>query len=406
MFLFKLKKEFYLPLIVLGLVFSQCKISPKKSKELSLSQKGLEMGIRMAESEMLQFPDASTVDFNSDGKWCYTAGLVSQAMVELSEQTNDTKYYEYAKRYADKYINKNGKIIGYNKSKYNIDQINSGKFLFTLYNKTKDARYKIAIDTLRTQLKEQPRTSEGGFWHKKRYENQMWLDGLYMGSPFLAQYAKVFNTPSLYNDVSSQFLTVHKHTYDSIVGLNYHGWDESKQQRWANPKTGCSSHFWGRSMGWYAMAIVDALDYIPETYPKRDSLITILNQVCAGIKKYQDKETGLWYQIIDKGGKEGNYQEASASSMFVYALSKAVRKGYVSKQYKSVAKKGYNGILKTFIRENKDGTISLTKVCAVAGLGGNPYRDGSYEYYINEPVRDNDPKGVGSFILASIEITQ
>lgn len=406
MFRFKLKKIFYLALIVLGLTLSQCKTSTKKSNELNLSKIGLEMAVKMSESEMSQFPDVSTVDFNPEGKWSYTAGLVSLAMVQLSERTGDAKFYEYAKRYADKYINENGEIIGYDKSKFNIDQINSGKILFYFYYKTKDERYKKAIRILRDQSKDQPRTSKGGFWHKKRYDYQMWLDGLYMGSPFLAEYAKVFNEPNLFNDVINQFAVVHRHTYDSIAGLNYHGWDESKQQRWADPKTGCSPHFWGRAMGWYAMAIVDVLDFIPETYPERNSLITILNQVCTGIKKYQDKETGLWYQVLDKGGKEGNYLEASASSMFVYALSKAVHKGYISKDYKAVAENGYKGILKTFIRENEDGTVSLTKVCAVAGLGGDPYRDGSYEYYINEPVRDNDPKGVGPFILASIEITQ
>jgi unsaturated rhamnogalacturonyl hydrolase len=186
--------------------------------------------------------------------------------------------------------------------------------------------------------------------------------------------------------------------------LNYHGWDESKTQKWANPETGCSPNFWGRAMGWYAMGLVDVLDYLPLHHPGRVKILEILDQVAAGIKKYQDQKTGLWYQILDQGSREGNYLEATASSMFTYALLKATRKGYISSDYRIIAIKAYNGILENMIQNNSDGTISLTKCCSVAGLGGNPYRDGSYEYYINEPVRDNDPKGVGPFIMASLEM--
>ena len=252
----------------------------------------------------------------------------------------------------------------------------------------------------------QPRTTEGGFWHKKRYPFQMWLDGLYMGAPFLARYAATFHEPEIFDDVVNQFAIVHKHTYNKEVGLNYHGWDESKEQRWADPETGCSPNFWGRAMGWYAMALVDVLDYFPEDYSGHERLLSILKDVAAGIKKYQDEESGLWYQVLDQGSREGNYPEASASSMFVYTLLKAGRLGYIDQSYIEVAHKGYQGMLKHFIKENPDGTISLTDVCAVAGLGGDPYRDGTYEYYINEPVRDNDPKGVGPFILASLEMNK
>ncbi len=231
----------------------------------------------------------------------------------------------------------------------------------------------------------------------------MWLDGLYMGTPFLAQYASEMKEAAIYNDVVNQFVTVHNHTYNPKVGLNYHGWDESKQQKWADPVTGCSPNFWGRAMGWYAMALVDVLDYLPLDYPSRPKLLEILNQVAGGIKKYQDSATGLWYQVLDQGNREGNYLEATCSSMFTYSLLKASRIGYISKDYQSVAIKAYNGILDNFIQDNGDGTISLTKCCSVAGLGGNPYRDGSYQYYIKEPVLSDDPKGVGPFIMASIE---
>lgn len=400
--LFKLKRGFIL-LIITIVGFSLC-MSCKRNDKSDVSRKGLQMAVRMADSEMIQFPNSSTVDFNPKGKWGYTAGLVAKSMVELWKQTGEIKYYNYAKSYADQFIDANGEIKGYKRSDFNIDKVNSGNFLFDLYQNTQDDRYKKAIYILRDQLKDHPRTKEGGFWHKKRYTNQMWLDGLYMGEPFYARFGSEFNEPEVFSDVINQFVVVHKHTYNSEAGLNYHGWDESKEQAWANSETGCSPHFWGRAMGWYAMALVDVLDYIPENHPKREKLVGILKQLAVGIQKFQDSETGLWYQVLDKGDKEGNYLEASCSCMFVYSLLKASRLNYIDEKYHSVAEKGYRGILKQFIKENNEGTISLTNVCSVAGLGGTPYRDGSYEYYIGEPIRDNDPKGVGPFILASLEM--
>ncbi|MBN2774575.1 MAG: glycoside hydrolase family 88 protein, partial [Prolixibacteraceae bacterium] len=296
----------------------------------------------MADSEMALFPDCSTVDFDPAGKWNYTPGLIATAMVELWKQTGEEKYYGYVKSYADKFIYENGQIAGYKKSDFNIDKINSGKFLFDLLKVTGDKKYEKAIFVLRDQLKDQPRTSEGGFWHKKRYTNQMWLDGLYMGAPFYARFAKEYE-PEDFDDVINQFLIVHKHTYNEKAGLNYHGWDESREQKWADPETGCSPHFWGRAMGWYAMALVDVLDYIPEEHQGRAELLKILNQVASGIKKYQDKKTGLWYQVLNLPDREGNYLESSVSSMFVYAISKAVRMGYIGKDYGAVAQNGYNG---------------------------------------------------------------
>ncbi len=374
---------------------------------LAQSQKnvpnGLVIAAKMADSEIRHFPEPWTVDFNPKPVWNYTQGLVAHAMIKVWKENGNETFYNYAKTYADKFIDANGNIWGYKVDEYNIDCVNSGKFLFDVYAKTKDDRYLKAINQLRDQLKTQPRTSEGGFWHKQRYPHQMWLDGLYMGAPFLAQYASLMNEPAIFEDVVNQFLIVHKHTFNPKTGLNYHGWDESKLQKWADPKTGCSPNYWGRAMGWYAMALVDVLDYLPLEHPGRVKILEILNQVVAGVKKYQDPKTGLWYQVLDQGNHEGNYLEATASSMFTYALLKASRKGYISADYKEIAIKAYRGILDNLIRDNGDGTISLTKCCSVAGLGGNPYRDGSYEYYIKEPVRDNDAKGVGPFIMASLE---
>ncbi len=372
--------------------------SPKKKVN------GLEMAVKMANSEIKQFPDPWSVDFNPTPAWNYTQGLIAHAMIKIWKENGDETYFSYAKKYADKFINNEGTISNYKLEDYNIDAVNSGKFLFELYEKTKDERYLKAIHQLRDQLKTHPRTTEGGFWHKKRYPSQMWLDGLYMGAPFYAQYAQYFTEPELFDDVVNQFELVHKYTYNPKTGLNYHGWDESKNQKWADPQTGCSPNYWGRAEGWYAMALVDVLDFLPANHSGRTKILKILNQVTAGIKNYQDPKTGLWYQVLDQGGRDGNYLEATASSMFAYALLKAVRKGYISNNYKAIATKAYNGIVENLVRDNGNGTISLTKCCAVAGLGGNPYRDGSFEYYIKEPVRDNDPKGVGPFIMASLEM--
>jgi len=387
-------------IISLGLltVFQSCFAQSKKSRI-----DGLEIAVKMADSEIKQFPEPWTVDFNPKPVWNYTQGLIAYAMMKVWQENSNETYFKYAKTYADKFIGADGTISAYDLEDYNIDAVNSGKFLFDLYHQTKDERYLKAIKNLREQLKTHPRTSEGGFWHKKRYPNQMWLDGLYMGAPFYAQYAMEMKEPELFDDVVKQFILVHKYTYNKETGLNYHGWDESKEQKWANQQTGCSPNYWGRAEGWYAMALVDVLDFLPENHTERAKILEILNQVAAGIKKYQDPKTGLWYQVLDQGNREGNYLEATASSMFTYALLKAVRKGYISKDYKAVATKAYSGILENLVKTNSNGTISLTKCCAVAGLGGNPYRDGSYEYYIKEQVRDNDPKGVGPFILASLE---
>lgn len=393
-------KKIWIVLFGLLVVFQSCSKHAQKQ-----SVNGLEMAVKMADSEMIHFPDPWMVDFNPKPVWNYTQGLIAHSMIKLWQQNGNEAYYAYAKKYADKFIDSTGYLAAYKIEDYNIDAVNSGKFLFDVYANTKDERYLIAIKQLREQLKTHPRTSEGGFWHKKRYPHQMWLDGLYMGAPFYAQYALYFNEPELFDDVVKQFQLVHKYTFNSETGLNYHGWDESREQAWADSITGCSPHYWGRAMGWYAMALVDVLDFLPEDHAGRADILKILGQVAEGIKKYQDTETGLWYQVLDQGNREGNYLEATASSMFTYSLLKAVRKGYIAADYNVIADKAYNGLVENLIKDNGDGTISLTKCCSVAGLGGNPYRDGSYEYYVSEPVRDNDPKGVGPFIMASIEFS-
>ena len=359
--------------------------------------------VRMVESEMIRCPESWQLDFQPKLKWDYCHGLELQAMLDVYDTYGDKKIFDYALAYADTMIHNDGSIETYKLHEYNIDRLNSGKFLFRIYEQTKDEKYKKAIDLLRSQLDTHPRNEDGGFWHKKVYPNQMWLDGIYMGAPFYAEYAFRNNRVQDYQDIVNQFITEARHTYDPKNGLYRHACDVSRKERWADPVTGQSQHSWGRAMGWYAMAFVDALDFIPKHEAGRDSMLVILNNIAAQVKRIQDPKTGLWYQVLDKSGEKGNYLESSCSTMFVYALFKAVRKGYIDKSYLKVALKGYQGILDNFIEVDKDGVVTITKACAVAGLGGKNYRMGDYTYYINETIRSNDPKAVGPFIMASLE---
>jgi len=360
-------------------------------------------GILFAESEIKRFPKAWQLDHDKRLFFGYAQGLGCQAMLKVWKNTADKKYLDYVISWADTIINDKGEIYLYDKSTYNIDYINSGKVLFEVYRQTGKEKYKLAIECLVKQMKVHPRTLEGAFWHKLVYPHQVWLDGLYIGSPFLAEYAVTFNQPQWIDDVVNQFMVCAKHTYDRNTGLYYHAWDESKKQLWADSQTGQSPNFWGRSIGWWYMALVDVLDFIPQEHHQRPELIRMTQQLAEALTKYQDK-TGLWYQVIDQGNKAGNYVEASASSMFMYAYAKAVNRGYIDKKYKIIAEKAYNGLMKNLIRKNGDATLTLTQCCAVGGLGGNPYRDGSFEYYINEKIRDNDAKATGPFIMGCLEL--
>jgi unsaturated rhamnogalacturonyl hydrolase len=369
----------------------------------NIPTKGKSWAERMALSEMIRNPDASRLDFVKEPKWNYTNGLVCSAVERVWKATGQDKFYKYIKDYADMMIDESGEIKAYKSAEYNIDKVNSGKFLFALYENTKDTKYAKAIHRLRDQMKSHPRTSEGGYWHKKIYPHQMWLDGLYMGSPFLAQYAEVFGEKELFDDVGLQFRLIDKYTYDAESGLFYHAWDESREQQWANKEDGKSPHVWGRAMGWFAMSLVDVLDFFPEDHPERKQILTILNKMASAVAKTQNAKSGVWYQVMDEPDRDGNYLEASASSMFTYFLLKALNKGYLGSEYEKIARNAYDGVLKEFISVADDGMVSITKVCSVAGLGGNPYRDGSFDYYISEPQRDNDPKAVGPFIMMDLE---
>jgi unsaturated rhamnogalacturonyl hydrolase len=336
--------------------------------------------------------------------WNYEIGVVLMGFERLWNMTGDKTYFNYTKHIVDHFINQDGTIRTYVMDEYNSDNIPPGRQLLMLHRVSKEEKYKIAAQTLRNQISWQPRNKAGGFWHKLKYPSQMWLDGLYMVEPFYAEYALINKQPGDFNDIINQFVWMEKYSRDAKTGLLYHGWDESKLQKWANPKTGLSPEFWSRSMGWYMMALVDVLDFIPKTHPRRIELINILNRLSTALVKFQDPKAGVWWQVTDKPHKEKNYLESSGTAMFVFSLAKALRLKYIPQSFKSPLQKAYNGMIKEFVKEDPNGQYHYIQAVAGAGLGGVPYRDGSYEYYVNEPKRDDDLKAIGPFIQACIEM--
>lgn len=338
--------------------------------------------------------------------WNYEEAVVLRGVENLWKYTQDKAYFDYTSKIVNHFINADGSIRTYERQDYNSDQVTGGLQLLMLYDATKEEKYKKAAAILREQITWQPRTKEGGFWHKHKYPYQMWLDCMYMLNLYYAEYAHYFDTPQYFDDVANQFIFLEKHNKNPKTGLYCHGWDESKSQKWANPQTGQSPEVWSRAMGWYAMALVDVLAIFPKNHPKRAALLKILKDLAPVLEKYQDKNTGVWYQIVDKADWEGNYLEASGSTMFVYALTKGVRLGFLDKKYLATAQKGFDGILQNFVNIDEKGLIHIHKSCSGAGLGGVPYRAGNFEYYINEPTRSDDLKTIGPLINAALEMAK
>jgi unsaturated rhamnogalacturonyl hydrolase len=360
---------------------------------------------RIAQSFLLLHPDS--INYPSELKsrrWNYEQGLILEAMYQMWQLSGDSVYFRYIVKNLDYYIQDDGTIRTYLFQEYQLDNITPGRAALRLFERTNKIKYRLAADTLRRQLFDQPRTSEGGFWHKKVYPYQMWLDGLYMAGPFYAYYAVLFNDTAALDDAIKQFSLIAKHNYDERSGLYFHGWDESKQQRWANSQTGCSPNLWGRSLGWYAMALVDVLEYIPENHPKRTELLKILNSLAVNMLKQRDERTKLWYQVVDKPNEKGNYLEASVSTMMAYAFAKGVNRGYLPIEFRTRAKETWKGILEHLVSIDTKGVVHLNHVCSVSGLGSNPYRDGSVAYYVGEPQRTDDFKGYGPLLLTAIEL--
>lgn len=364
--------------------------------------------VRMVESEIQRNPEAWQLDFQPKLKWDYCHGLELRAMLYVARKYNREDILDYALSYADTMVNADGTIKKYKITDYSLDRINSGKYLFDVYDLTGEERYKNALDLLRSQFENQPRNDDGTFWHKKIYPHQVWLDGIYMGSPYLVEYASRYESGEQqatdYADAINQMIQAARLTYDAESGLFRHACDVSRQMFWCDSITGHSQHCWGRALGWYAMALVDNLEMIPTDSPQREQVVEIIQYLASQLQRYADKETGLWYQVMDRSGEAGNYLESSASCMFTYALYKGVRIGVLPSSYLTVADKAWNNILDRFIKVDENGLVSITEVCAVAGLGGKNNRPGDYNYYITEIKRDNDAKAVGPFILAALEV--
>ncbi len=354
---------------------------------------------RMANAMIRRHPPEQT-------RWHYEHGLLLMAIRRVGQASGDPSYGRFVRAAIDPFVGPDGTIRTYRIEEYNLDQINPGKLLFDLYRETGDARYRRALALLREQLRGHPRTNSGGLWHKQIYPFQMWLDGIYMASPFYAEYGRTFGEPEAFDDVAHQIELIEARTRDPRTGLLYHAWDESRLQRWADPETGCSPHFWGRAVGWYAMALVDTLDLFPADHPRRPAIQAILGRLAEAVVRVQDPASGLWFQVLDQGERPGNYLEASAACMLVYGLARGVRQGYLPARFAAPTRAAYAGILRELIGVDAQGQVSLERVCAVAGLGGSPYRDGSFDYYVGEAVCANDYKGVGPFILASLELEQ
>jgi unsaturated rhamnogalacturonyl hydrolase len=368
-----------------------------RAADLPLSQ-------RAANAAISRWPDGRFVPPGAPEIWNYELGTLLEGMDSVWLNSADPRYFHYIQNSVDALLAPDSSIPTLKPEEHQLDNILLGRQLLFLYRVTRNQRYLTAATFLYDQLSQQPRTASGGYWHKQRYPNQMWLDGLYMAEPFRAEYASISHHPEDFGDIAHQFVLMEQHARDPRTGLLYHGWDESKQERWANKQTGDSSQFWARGMGWYMMALVDTLDYVPEGDPGRKQLLAILAREAAAVARYQDTSTGLWYQVVDKPTAKGNYFESSAACMFVYAYAKGVRRGYLPEHYLANAERGYRGIQAHFIQTGPGGDVSLTNTVKGAGLGGDPYRDGSYAYYIGEKVGLNDPKGIGAFLLASSEM--
>ena len=367
-------------------------------------------------SEMRRVPLPYLLDFSKKPKWSYVMGIELEAMLDTYLHYGGDNIKDYCQLYTDTMIDSKGNIRSYELEDYNLDQIRTGHFVARMYQNFPEKKNLIAMKTLMKQLDKQPRTAEGVYWHKAIYAYQVWLDGIFMGLPYRTLAAGMLlnekKAGKIYDDAVDQISKTYERTLDPKTGLNRHAWDETHTMFWADKETGLSQHCWGRAQGWYTMALIELLDALPQDYERRNEVINLLEKDLDAVIKWQDKKSGVWYQVMDSPQREGNYLEATCSSMFAYSLLKAYNKGYVGEKYLEAGKKAFEGIINNFIRVESDSTISLTNCCSVAGLGPGegPYvkkpnykRDGSYDYYLSEPIRDNDAKGVGPFIWAALE---
>ncbi|GHN02320.1 family 88 glycosyl hydrolase [Cytophagales bacterium WSM2-2] len=360
---------------------------------------------KIIQSTMQFYPDATKLFINAPGKWNYEMGFFLSAMFLQSQRKNNNEYVQYIQRWADRFINAEGKIDAayYDPKEYKLDDIIPGRPALFLYEKTKDAKYKSVADQLMDQLEHQPKTTDGGYWHKEIYPNQMWLDGIYMADVFSTQYAKVFNKPAWFDEAIRQIKLVARHATDAKTGLLRHGWDESKNKVWADQETGASPEVWARAVGWYMMALVECLDYVPENHPERKELIDLLKSISKSVLKYLDTKSNLWFQVVDKGSREGNWIETSGSAMFTYAFAKGFRKGYLDKSCQVAARKAFDSLIKNYVYFDDSGRLYLDQTVKVGTLNLKNSK-GDYQYYISTERRINDYKGLGALLFASLEL--
>lgn len=336
--------------------------------------------------------------------WNYMDGCMIKAIIELYHITKNEKYLQFADDFIDYFVNDDGSIQSYDPKEYNLDNVNAGKTLFDLYQLTGKEKYRKAIDTVYSQLQGQPRTSTGNFWHKMIYPNQIWLDGLYMAQPFYMQYEVTYNDCKNCADSFNQFENVYNLMRDTRNGLYYHAYDDSRQMFWCDKVTGLSSNFWLRALGWYAMALIDTMEIMPESLSKEKvRLNAIYKELIDSMLPYQDEETGMWYQVVNRGGIKPNYLETSGSAIFAYAIMKSVRLGFLDESYFQYGEKAFSGICRTYLSE-ENGELQLGGICLVAGLGNKEMREGTFDYYMREPIVKNEAKGVAPLILAYIKI--
>ena len=361
----------------------------------------------LIEKSTLDVP-AWNIEKAREGKaagWNYIDGCMILALLEIYSATGEKKYYEFADAFIDHRVQEDGTITKYSVQEYNIDNVNAGKTLFALYALNGKEKYRKAIDLIYSQVETQPRTEEGNFWHKKIYPNQVWLDGTYMAQPFYMEYETRCNGMHGCIDSYKQFMNIQKHMKDAKTGLYYHGYDESREMYWANPETGCSANFWLRAMGWFLVAMVDTLERMDnQLYYEYRAIMAMLKDAVDAMIAFQDAESGMFWQVVDKAGVEGNYLETSGSALFAYAVLKGVRLGYLPKRYTAYGEKAFYGTCDRHLGVGADGALQLGGICLVAGLGGATRRDGSLAYYFSEPIVENDAKGVGPLLLAYTEI--
>ncbi|WFA04194.1 glycoside hydrolase family 105 protein [Bacillus sp. HSf4] len=349
----------------------------------------------VAEEAAKTIMKAYTVDrLPPAGRWHYHQGVFLCGLIHLWNETGKQTYFNYVKDYVDDLVDEYGNFYF---ARDELDAIQAGLLLFPLYEETGDERYLKAAKKLRGLFETLNQTAEGGFWHKDKYPYQMWLDGLYMCGPFALKFARAFNEPELHDMVVLEENLMRKHTKDARTGLYYHAWDEKRKMPWADPESGCSPEFWGRSIGWYALALSDMIELLPQHHEKRREWTATLQEMVKSLADFQDEETGLWYQVVDKGGREDNWLESSCSCLYIYAMAKGTRMGYIDPSYQKKALKGYRGLLAEKIEFSLEEGLLLKDICVGTSAG-------TYEYYVGRDKSTNDLHGVGALIMALTEL--